>query len=231
MKMGAWIRGIWAGCALLSALAIAPAQAAPLSRTDTASADTPDDITDTRPDSSSAASFSQPQATGAQDNNSLGKPPSAPDRDFGRSVREVSKPLLEELAHSDVAEAVRALNTKPDAVDSGLVNPNQESEGRDPPTRKREWDGTGQRQASENNISQTSNRDPARDKARAALLMSGLIDEIKPWAVGAVVLYVLGYIAKFSFAARRRTVQRRIERRKHRSRKGQNSQSSQHGRL
>lgn len=235
MQLGKWKLSMWAGCILLSALAAAPAHAAPQAQTDATDA-TPDDNNDAHTDTLNALPANAPQNTAPATNPititiagpGSGKATSAPlaapapmtvaDRDIGRSVREISKPLLEELTHSDVAEAVRALDTKPDSVDSGLGNAESDANGRDPTARRRNWDGTGQKQAEENNSPSNGPRDPERDKARASVLLSGLINEIKPWAAGAAVLYVLGYVAKFSLAARRRNVQRRMERRKQRAR-------------
>ncbi|APW40112.1 hypothetical protein RD110_25300 [Rhodoferax koreense] len=233
-------------------MSLPPAQAAPLSREDTASTDagsTADDAPDAgtasaNPGTASptnaalvAAATAIPGAKPASSPGTASLPaPAAVERDFGRSIREVSKPVLEELAHSDVADAVRALDTKGSAVDTALVDGNQAADSGDPGVRKRNWDGTGQQQARENNLQmQNAPRDQERDKARAALLLSGLINEIKPWALGAVVLYVLAQIAKFSLAARRRTVQRRAERRRYHRRttgdpNSQHSQNSQHGR-
>jgi len=233
MQQGRWKLSMWAGCALLSALAAAPAHAAPQAQTDATDA-TPDDNNDTHADAINALPANTPPQNTAPAANPVaitiagpgpGKATSAPpapmtvaDRDIGRSVREISKPLLEELTHSDVAEAVRALDARPDSADSGLGNAESDANGRDPAARRRNWDGTGQKQAEENNAPSNGPRDPERDKARASVLLSGLINEIKPWAAGAAVLYVLGYVAKFGLAARRRNVQRRMERRKQRAR-------------
>ncbi|MDB5893347.1 MAG: hypothetical protein JWQ88_878 [Rhodoferax sp.] len=135
--------------------------------------------------------------------------------DIGRTVRDVARPILEEVAHSEVVEAVRSLDTRGDGHGgNGLASAEQDAANRDPSARRRNWDGTGQTQAAENQSPAAAAQDPGQSKARAAQLMSSLIDEVTPWVFGAAVLYVLAYMAKFWLAVRRRNMQRRIERRR-----------------
>lgn len=240
MQIGALNRRMRAGVVLFTALAFAQVQAAPQSRADTNATDTSAEADDNADSTAADAAAANTATATLQNHAGTAKAAPAPatpalqSRDMGSSIREVSKPILEELAHSDVAEAVRALDgNKNSNGDAALEERNQAENSTDPGGRRRNWDGSGQRQAGENNVQQqASNRDPEREKTRAAMLLSSLIDEIKPWAIGAAVLYVLAYIAKFSLAARRRTVQRRLQRRMQRRKHRQHhagSSNSQNG--
>ncbi|MDB5849552.1 MAG: hypothetical protein JWP29_3304 [Rhodoferax sp.] len=242
MQIGALtLRSTWAACALASLIAIvAPAQAAPLARGDaatsadtTADADTADAYTAEAAGAAVGVAASTNTSPGAKAASTgpvtakNGGPPSVPlQTDLGSSVREVTKPLLEELAHSDVVEAVRAMDIKPEAVvDSGLTNAESDGQGRDPTARRRNWDGTEKTATPTPGI----DRDPQLEKARTSVLLGALIEDVKPWAIGAVALYILGTMARFGLAYRKRSVQRKIDRRKHHRRRSGRRSESRHG--
>lgn len=241
-----------AGLACTLALFVAPAtaHAAPLARGDAATSDSAGDgRDDTGAADVAGAAAAAAAAANATPNNagnksaaapgSAGKPAAPADRaqppaDLGRVVREVTKPLLEELAHSDVAEAVRAIDTKADAtLDAGLEKADEDGHRENAP-RRRAWDGSEKATAPAAVPGQE--RDPQADKLRTSVLLSGLIEDVKPWAFGALALYILGSMAKFGLAVRRRSVQRRAERRRNQRRRssrnsGHSSGHSQNTRL
>jgi hypothetical protein len=145
--------------------------------------------------------------------------------DISRSVREVTKPLLEEIAHSDVIDAVRGLDSKPDSNANATLEADSDSERRDPTARRRAWDGSERTTAQSNGPAH--DRDPQVEKQRASVLLAALIDDVKPWALGALGLYILGTMARFGLAMRRRTVQRRMDRRKQQRRRSSSGHSQQ----
>lgn len=235
MKTGHGNRSIWAAAALVSAAAMASlfhaAQAAPISPANSGplanEADDSPDPMDT-PGLPALPKALNLQANGGPAGGSgsaagaalAPKPLSAaaavstPGGDIGRAVRDVTKPIFEGVARSEVVEAVRSFDAHAEHGGGGMLSAEQDASNREPTARRRNWDGTGQAQAAENQEAATPTRDPTRDKARAAQLLSTLIDEVTPWLITAAVLYVLAYMVKFGLAVRRRNLQRRIERRR-----------------
>lgn len=223
--------------AALAALGL-PAAAAPLAQDEAATSGAADSSSNSDTDASSAASAAMAtNATANPGNASANATPGAGVKavtaaraapsaiDISRSVKEVTKPLLEELTHSDVVDAVRGLDTKPDANIGAALEADGDGERRDPATRRRAWDG------SERNAAQTNgpahDRDPHVEKQRASVLLAALIEDVKPWAIGALGLYILGTMARFGLAMRRRTVQRRMDRRKQQRRRSSSGHSQQ----
>ena len=238
MKSGHGNRSTWAAAALVSAVAMASlfhaAEAAPISPANSGplanEADDSPDPMDTPglpalPKALNLQANGGPaggsgSAAGAAGPALAPKPPSAaaavstPGGDIGRAVRDVTRPIFEGVARSEVVEAVRSFDAHAEHGGGGMLSAEQDASNREPTARQRNWDGTGQAQAAENQEAATPTRDPTRDKARAAQLLSTLIDEVTPWLITAAVLYVLAYMVKFGLAVRRRNLQRRIERRR-----------------
>ena len=130
------------------------------------------------------------------------------DLSLHNAIKESVRPVYDQLVESGAVEALHDLK-----ADLGL-NKNQwsDQEKADAPAK-----GPGQWDA-------TSAQDPAQqpprtaaqaqlDREMATLMREKLIDQITPWLIGLVVLYVVGYLAKLLYGYIRWKSAKRNERR------------------
>lgn len=162
---------------------------------------------------STAATPANPQTPAAKEAASAAKPI---DIDLRRAVRDATKPVLDDLARSAVGEAVRGVAASDDPLDD------DKTAGDETAGRRRNWDG--QQAEADNGTSRRTRTDAelANDKAKASFLFQALVNEVAPWALAAVVLYVLFYALRFVLALRRRLkAEKRDRRRQNDRRRGQ----------
>lgn len=128
-------------------------------------------------------------------------------QDIRDSFKEVVRPLYQDLATSDAAQALRGLQSELGLEKEQTFNDKEiRQTGSGVPSEATAWEGQ-------------SNREPPRtaaqaerDKILASVLMDKLIDEITPWAIGLVALYILGYLGKLALAYGKHRSARRQQR-------------------
>lgn len=137
-------------------------------------------------------------------------------QDIRDSVKDVVRPLYQDIATSDVAQALRGLQSELGLDKEQAFNdkePRQAGSGL--PSEATAWEGQPNREAPR------TAAQVERDKVLASVMMDKLIDEVTPWAIGLVALYVLGYLGKLALAYGRvrsiRRQQRGLRRRRTRS--------------
>lgn len=149
-----------------------------------------------------------------------------PSKGLSIAIKEAVRPTYNEAVNSSVVDAIRSV-TGAKADHEGRFagdNPEKESE-RDPQhlaTERRTWDGP-------NESTQAPTLSPeqkAANQVKAGVLLTALIDEITPWAMGIVGLYGLYHLGKFGRAYLRRKLGRRRSRRRHGTISGRGDQSS-----
>jgi hypothetical protein len=131
-------------------------------------------------------------------------------REIRNSVKEVVRPLYQDLVTSNAAQALRGLQSE---LNLGKEHPFNGTETT-PPTRQ---SGSGVPSEATTWEGGQSNREPPRsaaqverDKVLASAMLDKLIDEVTPWAIGLVALYALGYLLKLALAyGRHRSTRRR----------------------
>ena len=139
-------------------------------------------------------------------------------REIRDSVKEAVRPLHQDLVNSEAAQTLRALQSelslgKEQAFNDAEHAPTSGSKNTGLPSEAAAWEGQ-------------ANREPPRtaaqverDKVLASVMMDKLIDEVTPWAIGLVALYLLGYLVKFALAYGRHRSNRRRQRSLRRSRR------------
>lgn len=142
-----------------------------------------------------------------------------PDRDIRGAVKEVVRPLYEDLSSSDAAQALRGLQAelgldKQNAFNAPKNAQENRQEGSGLPRETANWDGQTNQQPPR------SAAQVERDKVLASVMMDKLIEEVTPWAIGLVALYGLFYVIKLGLAyVRHRSNRRRISTVRRRRRK------------
>lgn len=128
-------------------------------------------------------------------------------QDIRDSVKEVVRPLYQDLTTSDAAQALRGLQSELGLEKEQTFNDKETRQsGSGLPSEATAWEGQ-------------SNREPPRtaaqaerDKILASVLMDKLIDEVTPWAIGLAALYILGYLGKLALAYGKHRSARRQQR-------------------
>lgn len=132
-------------------------------------------------------------------------PPRA-DASIHSAIKENVRPVYEQLVESGAVEALHHLK-----ADLGL-DKNQWSEQEKAAASAKgpgQWDTpAGQDPGQPRTAAQAQ-----LDRASASLMREKLIDQITPWVIGLVVLYVLGYLAKLLYSFIRWKSAKRMERR------------------
>ncbi len=131
------------------------------------------------------------------------------DVDLRRAVRDAAKPVLDDISRSAVGSAVRSI-TSDDQID-------EDDTGNETAGRRRNWDGQQANGEADNGTGRRrTEAEMANDKVRASFLFQALLQEVAPWAIAAVVLYVLFYVGRLVLALRRRAkAEKRDRRRQH----------------
>lgn len=137
-------------------------------------------------------------------------------REIRDSVKEAVRPLYQDLVTSDAAQALRGLQSnlssdKDHPFNDTETTPQTRLSGSGVPSEATAWDGQSSREPPR------SAAQVERDKILASVMMDKLIDEVTPWALGLLALYVLSYLVKLALAygrlrsnrRRQRTVRRR----------------------
>lgn len=139
-------------------------------------------------------------------------------RDIRGAVKDVVRPLYEDLTNSDAAQALRGLQSElgldREQVLGGAaaLMPNR-PEGASPLLDATTWEGQANREPPR------TAAQAERDKVLASVMMDKLIDEVTPWAIGLLALYALFYLVKLVLAYGRHRTQRRRQGRVRRSRR------------
>lgn len=161
-------------------------------------------------------------ATGAQAaaSKEVTTPAKPADADLRRAVRDAAKPVLDDIANSSVGNAVRSM-TSDDQIDDDAA-------GNEAAGRRRNWDGQQSNSETEGGTGRRrTEAELANDKVKASFLFQALLQEVAPWAIAAVVLYVLFYVGRVVLALRRRVkAEKRDRRRQHERRRSPGATSS-----
>lgn len=157
--------------------------------------------------SSTAAAGAQAPAS-----KEVATPAKPEDVDLRRAVRDAAKPVLDDISRSAVGNAVRGM-TSDDQID-------EDSAGDETAGRRRSWDGQQANTEADNGTGRRrTDAELANDKVRASFLFQALLQEVAPWAIAAVVLYILFYIGRLVLALRRRVKAEKRERRRQHDRR------------
>lgn len=142
-------------------------------------------------------------------------------KEISNTVKETLRPTYEDALKSGMVSAIRSvtLGDRPDPS-AEFTDVNSGKAGSDPRqlgTQGKTWD------TPDRSSPLVSAEQHAENQIKAEILLMALIDEIKPWALSAAVLYGLFHLAKFGLAYHRRKAERR--RRRHRSGAGSSRSS------
>lgn len=151
----------------------------------------------------------------------------APGAEIRAAVKEVVRPLVDELNQSDAAQALRGLQSVTQMGREPTLNDADKSlesraEGSGPTSNPTVWEGQAAQQAAPPTAAQVQ-----RDKVLASVMLEQLVDELTPWAIGLVVLYGLFYLVRLVWAYNRhRTNRRRLRSQRRSQRHGHRSHRS-----
>jgi hypothetical protein len=146
-------------------------------------------------------------------------------------IKEAVRPLYEDISKSSLADTVRTLNSslkaellpekeKPADGAAGAVDPSQQGKTKEKEKEKENdaagagnssWSGGADR--NDFNALSRSGSPSKQDPAVAAALTAKLIDELKPWALGFMILLLMGLSWKTMMGFLRSAGQRRRKRR------------------
>jgi hypothetical protein len=148
------------------------------------------------------------------------KPAEPPGHEISSSIKEALRPLHDDLAETGLFNTIRNLES-----DLGLSSNRDAREGanhgqsadnaNDNEPRARSWGNSGETRAA--GTRPRTEAEAHEDKIRASVMLQQLIDEVTPWIVAAVGLYLVGYGIKLLLAHRRaKAARRRSRNNKHR---------------
>ncbi len=132
----------------------------------------------------------------------------APDHEIRSAVKELVRPLYEDLSTSDAAQTLRGLQTefnldKDQAFSIHGAGQASRQDGTGLPPETATWEGQTNREPPR------SAAQVEREKILASVMMDKLIDAVTPWAIGLVALYALFYVVKLGLAYGRHRSNRR----------------------
>ena len=151
-----------------------------------------------------------------------GRQPNARRGEFRDAVKDVIRPLQRDLAESGVAETFRELRTELDIKKDQVFGHSESAQGSanvdQGGAAAAPWEGQANKYGNAE-VPRTA-AEVERDKILASVMLAKLWDDAKPWLIGLVVVYVLGYLIKLAIAyARYQATRRRRHNQRHRRRR------------